>query len=267
MEMDSINKKFTRLKDYLQQLDSLVIAFSGGIDSTLLLKVAHDVLGKRVLAVTADSPSVARKELEQSKQLAKGIGVSHLVIKTNELDNYNYQQNPSNRCYFCKQELYSELLDVARNEGVKYIANGTNVDDLGDYRPGLEAAKEFHVVSPLKEAGLTKKDVRRLAKSLGLEIWDKPASPCLSSRIPYGRPVTIEKLSSVEKAENYLRTLQIREVRVRHFGEKAVIETHPEDYEIISERFDKIKEEFLFLGFESVQWRKFSSGSLNKGLV
>jgi uncharacterized protein len=262
--MDSINRKYNKLKSYIKQLDNLLIAYSGGIDSTFLLKVAYDALGMDVLAVTSDSPSVPRKELEESKQLAKKIGARHLVVKTNEINNNNYKLNPANRCYFCKHELYSELLEIAKKEGIKYIANGTNIDDLGDFRPGLEAAQEFQIVSPLKEAGLTKNEIRELAKNLRLEIWDKPASPCLSSRIPYGSSVTIEKLSSIEKAEDFLRTLNIKEVRVRHFGETARIETLNNDYEIIKENLDKIEEKFISIGFKSIQWKEFRSGALNE---
>ncbi len=178
------SSKYAQLRGFIKNFKRLIIAFSGGIDSTLLLKVAHDVLGQDVLAVTADSPSVPRKELKEAQRLAESIGSRHLIIQTDEMQNQSYVQNPVNRCYFCKTELYSKLAEVARREKFQFIANGTNFDDLGDYRPGLQAAEEFQVVSPLKEAQLTKGEVRLLAKKLNLEIWDKPAGPCLASRIP-----------------------------------------------------------------------------------
>ncbi|MFQ5584726.1 MAG: ATP-dependent sacrificial sulfur transferase LarE, partial [Calditrichia bacterium] len=206
---------------------------------------------------------VARSELDEAARIAKEIGARHLIIHTNELEDENYARNPANRCYFCKNELYSKLTQIARREGIKFIANGTNMDDLGDYRPGLQAAREFEVVSPLKEAGLTKPDIRELAKKLGLRIWDKPASPCLSSRIPYGQSVTFEKLSVIEKAEAYLKSLSIREVRVRHFGTVARIETPLPDFEIIQKNMERIKKQIYSLGFEKMEWKEFKSGALN----
>jgi uncharacterized protein len=193
--MPALQKKYIHLKQYLEKLGGLIIAYSGGVDSTVLLKVAHDVLSENALAVTSDSPSVPRSELEQAKKIAEEIGVRHIIIQTDEVADENYFQNPVNRCYFCKHELYSKLKQISEREKIPFAANGTNMDDLGDYRPGLQAAEELMIVSPLREAKFTKQDVRDLAKKLGLTIWDKPASPCLSSRIPYGNRVTIEKRS------------------------------------------------------------------------
>jgi len=240
------------------------VAYSGGVDSAVLLKVSYDILAENTLAVTSDSPSVPRSELEEAKKIAHEIGVRHLIIQTDEVTDANYFQNPADRCYFCKQELYSKLKQISEREKIPYIANGINMDDLGDYRPGLQAAAELKVVSPLREANFTKQDVRNLAKMLGLKIWDKPASPCLSSRIPYGRRVTVEKLSVIEKAEEFIKSLNIREVRVRHFDEMAKIETTQDDFYIIKNHFYEIEEQFKSFGFEKIEWAEFKSGSLNR---
>ena len=182
------------------------------------------------------------------------------------MQNQSYVQNPVNRCYFCKTELYSKLAEVARREKFQFIANGTNFDDLGDYRPGLQAAEEFQVLSPLKEARLTKAEVRLLAKKINLEIWDKPASPCLSSRIPYNSSVTAEKLAMIEAAENFLKSLYIKDLRVRHFGPKARIEVAKKELVFIEENFHEISEKFKSFGFEEIELAEFKSGSLNAGL-
>lgn len=240
-----------------------MVAFSGGIDSALLLRVAHEVLRDKVLAVTADSPSVPRREIEEAKRIAKNIGARHLIIQTEETKNENYIKNPANRCYFCKSELYSKLLEIAKREKIHYIANGTNFDDLGDYRPGLQAAREYQIISPLKEANLTKNDIRALAKQLKLRIWDKPASPCLSSRIPYGSKVTRKKLVMIEEAEAFIKSLNIKELRVRHFGKKARIETNKRDFEIINQNFQLITNKFKTIGFNEIELIEFKSGSLN----
>lgn len=264
--MSSLAAKHEKLKHALARLESLIVAFSGGVDSALVLRVAHDVLGANVLAVTADSPAVPRREMAAARRIARSIGARHRVLSTTELEDRNYAANPVNRCYFCKSELYSRLAEVAKRENIRYIANGTNVDDLGDYRPGLQAAAEYQVVSPLKDAGFSKADVRELAKRLGLEIWDKPASPCLASRIPYGQPVTREKLAAVERAEAYLHDLGIRELRVRHFGSKARIETHARDFSVIAQNYDALATRFQTLGFEAIELAEFRSGALNVGL-
>lgn len=265
--MENLENKYKKLRSLLEQLESLIVAFSGGIDSTLLLKVAYDVLGGRVLAVTADSPSVPRRELDEAKRIAYKIGARHLIIKTEETKNQNYIKNPTNRCYFCKSELYSKLSEIAKREKIPYIADGTNLDDLGDYRPGLQAAQEYQVISPLKEAKLTKKEIRALAKKMNLEIWDKPASPCLSSRIPHGNEVTPKKLAMIESAEDFLRNLDIQELRVRHFGKRARIETNQGDFDIIQKNFHLIKSRFKEIGFEEIELTEFKSGSLNSMLA
>jgi len=262
----TLDEKHTRLKDAIAKLGSVVVAYSGGIDSALVLKVAVDVLGGKALGVTADSASVPRRELETATRIAKAVGARHRVIQTEEFDNENYTSNPSNRCFYCKTELYDKLTEVAGEEGVKCIANGSNVDDLGDYRPGLEAAEDFRVVSPLIEAGMNKQDVRDLARRLDLEIWDKPASPCLSSRVPYGSVVSIEKLSAVERAESFLDNLGIRERRVRHFGKKARVEANGEELRRLLAEREKIETHLRSLGFDDIEFAEFRSGALNDAL-
>ncbi|MFQ6113510.1 MAG: ATP-dependent sacrificial sulfur transferase LarE [bacterium] len=255
--------KYEQLKAILARLESLIVAYSGGVDSVFLFRVAYEVLGSKVLAVTADSPSVPRREIAEAQRLAQTIGARHLVIQTEEIQDANYAANPVNRCYFCKSELYSRLAEIARREEIHYVANGTNLDDLGDYRPGLQAATEYQVVSPLKEAGLTKAEVRNLAEWLDLEVWDKPASPCLASRIPYGQEVTPQKLAAIEMAEEFLREFGIRELRVRHFGKKARIETHKCDFDVLQQNYEDIVEKFKALGFEEIELMEFKSGALN----
>lgn len=258
-----LKQKYEKLKEEVKKLDSAIVAFSGGIDSTLILKVAYDILRNTVIAVTADSPSLPRMELEETKRIAKQIGAKHLIIKTEETQNKNYLKNPNNRCYYCKSELYAKLKAVSEQLGIKNILNGTNFDDLGDYRPGLKAADENNVISPLKDAKLTKKDVRELAKHFGLEIWDKPSSPCLSSRIPYGHEITLKKLSIIEKAENFLKDFGVRELRVRHFGSLARIEVNEENKQIINHNFNLIKKKFNEIGFNEIIIANFKSGNLN----
>jgi uncharacterized protein len=265
--MKDLAEKYTLLKEQVRQLGSLIVAYSGGIDSTLVLKVARDELGQNAAGVTSDSPSVPRWELREAAQIAREIGARHIIVKTNEVDNSDYAENPTNRCYFCKSELYTHLTEVARREGVRHIANGTNLDDLGDYRPGLQAADEFEIVSPLRDAGLTKADVRLLARKLGLRIWDKPASPCLASRIPYGTAVTRERLAMVEQAEAFLRSYRLRVVRVRHMNDTARIEVNPEDMSTIRNNLGEIETRFYEIGFSSVELREFRSGALNVGIT
>jgi pyridinium-3,5-biscarboxylic acid mononucleotide sulfurtransferase len=257
-------EKFNELKKELSNYDNLIIAYSGGLDSSLLLKAAHMVLADRVLAVISDSPSIPRSELNAAIQFARNTGARLRIINTGEIDNESYAKNPDNRCYFCKTELYEDTKKIASEEGVRFIANGTNLDDLGDYRPGLKAAEEHQVVSPLRDAGLTKDDIRLIAKYLDLEVWDKPASPCLASRIPYGNQVTREKLAQVEKAEEYVKSFGVKELRVRHFGEKAVLEVNPSYLAIVKSNFPAICLEFNQLGFNVVEVKEFQSGSLNK---
>ena len=258
-----LSRKFEKLKNEIKKLDSAIVAFSGGVDSVLVLKAAYDILGANVIAVTADSHSLPRRELEETKKIAEEIGARHLVTNTAETENENYLKNPGNRCYYCKTELYSKLKEISAQLGIKNILNGTNLDDLGDYRPGLKAADEHKVISPLKDAKLTKNNVRELAKHLKLSWWDKPSSPCLSSRVPYGQEITMKKLKMIEDAENFLKDFGIGELRVRHFGKMAKIQVNESGKKFIEDKIFLIREKFNEIGFEEVVISNFKSGNLN----
>jgi uncharacterized protein len=221
-------QKLDRLKTLFAEMENALIAYSGGIDSTLIAKIAFDVLGDRAIAVTAESPSLLPEDLEDARIQAAEIGIAHKVVQTHEMDNPNYSSNPVNRCYFCKSELHDTLKPLAIAWGYPYVVDGVNADDLHDYRPGIQAAKERGARSPLAEVGVTKAEVREISKYLGLPWWDKPAQPCLSSRFPYGEEITIAKLQRVGRAETYLRKLGWRDLRVRSEGDTARIEVLPD---------------------------------------
>ncbi len=216
--------KLDRLRHLFVEMEQALIAYSGGIDSTLVAKIASDVLGDRSLAVTAKSPSLLPEELEDAIAQAQSIGIAHQIVETHEMDNPNYSSNPIDRCYFCKSELHDTLKPLALKLGYQYVIDGVNADDLQDYRPGIQAAKERGARSPLAELGITKLEVREIARSLGLSCWNKPAQPCLSSRFPYGEEITIPKLNRVGRAEIYLRRLGYENVRVRSIDDTAKIE-------------------------------------------
>ena len=224
----SWTEKLEQLKELFTEMDQALIAYSGGVDSTLVAKIAYDVLGDRALAVTAVSPSLLPEELEDAKIQAATIGISHKIVQTQEMDNPNYTSNPVNRCYFCKSELHDTLKPLALELGYPYVVDGVNADDLHDYRPGIQAAKERGARSPLAEIGVTKAEVRQISQQLGLPWWDKPAQPCLSSRFPYGEEITIAKLQRVGRAEIYLRNLGWQNLRVRSEGDTARIELSPD---------------------------------------
>ena len=268
----TLEQKTKKIKSLILEMDSALVAFSGGVDSTLVLALAHDVLGEKALAVTAQSASMPDREMKACHQLAKEIGVKHLVVKTEEMSNPNYRANPANRCYHCKTELYSSLKKVAQQENILNILNGTNTDDLGDYRPGLDSAREQGVRSPLVEAEFNKQEVRELSRKMELSVWDKPAMACLSSRIPYGQPVTPEKLAMIEQSEDLLLALGFTQVRVRHLGTLARIEL--EKNEMSRYQNDKsiqkaVQEKFRSLGFNSVilDPEGYRMGSLNSALL
>ncbi|MEI6445121.1 MAG: ATP-dependent sacrificial sulfur transferase LarE [Nostocales cyanobacterium ELA583] len=224
----SSTEKLEQLKELFTEMEQALIAYSGGVDSTLVAKIAYDVLGDRALAVTAVSPSLLPEELEDAKIQAATIGISHKIVETQEMDNPNYTSNPVNRCYFCKSELHDTLKPLALELGYPYVVDGVNADDLHDYRPGIQAAKERGARSPLAEIGVTKAEVRQISQQLGLPWWDKPAQPCLSSRFPYGEEITIAKLQRVGRAEIYLRNLGWQNLRVRSEGDTARIELSPD---------------------------------------
>ncbi|MGE5752804.1 MAG: ATP-dependent sacrificial sulfur transferase LarE [Deltaproteobacteria bacterium] len=229
--MDStLQAKRDRLVGLLREMGGCVIGFSGGVDSTFLFAIAAEELGDRVLAVTATSETYPSRELREARELAAGIGGRHRVIVSEELDIPGFSENPEDRCYHCKKELFSKLRAIADEEGLPHVLDGSNVDDLGDYRPGRTATRELSVRSPLIEAGLSKNDIRELSRAMGLSTWDKPAFACLSSRFPYGVRITREKLTRVGRAEEALRDLGLRVVRVRHHGDVARLELGPEEF-------------------------------------
>ena len=255
----------SRLESELSGLNSVVTAFSGGVDSTLVSVVADKVLKPKALAVTAVSPALSERELSEAKLTASEFHLDHRIVRTNEMDQPGYTENSPQRCYFCKNELYSQLHTLARDEGYQWIVNGANKDDLGDYRPGLKAASEHQVRSPLVDAGFTKADVRALANYLGISVWDKPAQPCLSSRVPYGIPVNVTTLKMIERAEDFLKDLGLNQVRARHHDRVCRIEVVPEEMEIIIVNREKITEYLKSLGYlwVSLDLAGLRSGSLN----
>lgn len=229
--MDSrTDQTLLRLQTIFREMESVLVAFSGGIDSTLVLKIAHDVLGPRAAAVTAVSPTIPASELEASRRIARQIGSAHHLITSTAVEQPEFYRNGSRRCYACKQDLYSNSTDLAKALGMRWLANGANLDDYKDIRPGLEAAKAFGVRSPLVEAGLDKTQIRHLGRALGLPNWDKPAEACLSSRVPFGTLITVERLSRIEQAEEILKKAGFRQVRVRDHGDVARIEISDEDF-------------------------------------
>ena len=251
--MTNSDSKLNLLREQIQQYESAVVAFSGGVDSTFVLKVAHDVLGDRVAAVTALSESLPSGELEEAKDLAARIGSRHEIIRTFELQDENYLANAANRCYFCKTEMYARIKTFAAQEGFAAVLDGLNTDDLNDRRPGRAAAIEHGVISPLVEARLSKAEVRELSRELGLPTWDKPALACLSSRIPHGTPITLQSLNQVDRAEMFLRRLGVQQVRVRHHGSTARIEVEPADFSLVYKRESEITAHLTGLGFAQVE--------------
>jgi pyridinium-3,5-biscarboxylic acid mononucleotide sulfurtransferase len=270
MAVSRVEEKLTALKRVFAEMERALIAYSGGIDSTFVAKIAYDVLGDRSLAVTAVSPSLLPEELEDASQQAVEIGIAHELVTTNELANPNYSSNPVDRCYFCKSELHDTLHSLAQTKGYPYIIDGINADDLSDYRPGIQAAKERGVRSPLAEVGITKAEVRQIARQLGLASWDKPAQPCLSSRFPYGEEITIAKLQRVGRAEIYLRRLGYQNLRVRSIEDTAKIELPPEQIQsfIANTDLNLLVEAFRGFGFlyVTLDLEGFRSGKLNRVL-
>lgn len=263
-------QKLAHLKTYLKSLNSVAVAYSGGVDSTFLLKVAHEVLGDRVLAVTASSASFPQRELEEAKAFTKQNGIRHLSVESEELEVDGFAANPSNRCYLCKKELFVKIKQLGAAHHLQYVAEGSNLDDNGDYRPGLQAVAELGVVSPLREAGLTKPEIRELSKEMGLPTWNKPAFACLASRFPYGEPITREKLAMVDQAEQFLLDCGFIQVRVRHHGTVARIEISPAEFGKLLEtnQSQAVYQAFKKIGFNYValDLQGYRTGSMNETL-
>lgn len=266
-----LEQKYQALRETVRALGSVVIGFSGGADSALLTKVAHDELGERAVAVIAQSESYAKREQEDALALAAALGVPVLTVQARELDNEQYASNPTNRCYYCKTELFTHLSQVARERNIPWIAYGANHDDLGDYRPGHQAAREFAARAPLLEVGMTKAEIRHLSRALGLPTWDKPALACLSSRFPYGTRITAELLARLDAAEDFLRhELDFRQVRVRHHDTIARLEVGADEMERLlqPDLRRQISDRLKSLGYTyvAVELTGYKSGSLNATL-
>ena len=263
-----VEEKLSKLKEVVSRLESVVIAFSGGVDSTLVAKVCYDTLKDNSMAVTARSETYPDFEFKESQKLASEIGIKHLVVDTSELAIEGFANNPPERCYFCKTELFGKLKEIAKEHGFLNVVDGANLDDTQEFRPGLKASKELNVRSPLKEAGLAKKDIREVSKLLNLPNWNKPAYACLSSRFPYGQSITEEKISMVAEAEKYLRGLGLIQFRVRHHETIARIEILPEDIYILTNSpvREELTAEFKKIGFTYVtlDLEGYRSGSMNE---
>ncbi len=268
--MDELENKLENLKKYIKSLESLAIAFSGGVDSTFLLKVAHDVLGEKAVAVTARSSTYPQREFDEASAFTALNGIRHLICVSEELDIDGFASNPVNRCYLCKKELFTKIITIAEENGLKHIAEGSNIDDNGDYRPGLTAVAEFGIVSPLRYAELNKREIRQLSKEMGLPTWQKPSFACLSSRFPYGESITVEKLNMIDKGEQLLFDLGFSQVRLRHHGNLARIEIEERDFERIlkKETRELVHSKLKELGFIyiSLDMKGYRTGSMNETL-
>lgn len=267
MDKELLNK-YKELITYLSSLEKLAVAFSSGVDSTFLLYAAKEALGENAIAITAAIHSVPERELSEAKEYCENLGIKHLVVKTNELEIEGFAANPTNRCYLCKKDLFTKLINTAKEVGIKNVAEGSNLDDNGDYRPGMVAIKELHVLSPLRTIGFTKQEIRDLSNHFNLPTWNKPSFACLSSRIPYGEEITANKLKKVELAEDYLLENGFCQFRVRLHGNLARIELDPNDFDKIMEYElrNRVYDRFKEIGFDyiSLDLKGYRTGSLNE---
>ncbi len=269
--MTDTHTKLAQLESIIREMGSVIVAYSGGVDSTFVVSVAADVLGERALAVTGVSPSIPQSEVDEAKAFTTSAGITHELLETHEMDRDGYVDNGPDRCFHCKTELYGLLAALAKERDIAFVVDGCNVDDTGDHRPGRIAAAEYGVRSPLIEAGLTKDEIRELSRERGLPTWDKPAMACTSSRIPYGTPVTVETLERITAAEAFLKSLGIKQLRVRHHDDVARIELEPEGIAVLMEdgTRERVVERLKELGYSyvTVDLAGFRSGSMNETLI
>jgi uncharacterized protein len=261
-----IEEKFKRLKELIRNLKNVAVAFSGGVDSTFLLKVAHMELGDNAIGITVNSMIHPRWEIESAREIARMIGVRHIVLDADVSTNENIMKNPPDRCYHCKLTVFSLIKETAKQYGIENVADGSNADDVGDYRPGMRALKELGILSPLMDVGLKKEEIRRLSKDLGLPTWNKPALACLATRIPYNTRITDKALSMIEEGEDFLRSLGFIQVRLRHLDNIAKIEVLPEDMPRLLELRDTVVERLRSIGYTyiTMDLEGYNTGSMNR---